>query len=218
MMFKDDGATKVVGPEEVAGRLRLEYSRGVKDQTEKILEELIDLSAQVHRPDVQLRSMLIQASETIMKRLGIASVAIALRSTSDGIYRYETIVGVPDEIVAEFKKITYKREQLMDESAYKSHEISKYSKLYLSEDHPYASGEEFSYQRPGLLDMRRRSSTDSLEADYIDTYFFDSKGEILGWIELSGTRTKKLPDATCVKWTELIALILGEATRQRYPR
>lgn len=217
MMRKDDGVAKVVGPEEVARRLRLEYSRGVKDQTEKVLEGLIELGALIDRPDVPLRSMFIQASEMIMKRLGIASVAIALRSPSDSMYRYETIVGVPEEIVAEFRKITYEHEQLTDESAYKCHEISKYSKLYLSEDHPYAPGEEFSYQRPGLLDMKRRSSTDSLEADYIDTYFFDSKGEILGWIELSGTRTKKLPDATCVKWTELIALILAMATKQKHP-
>lgn len=217
-MFKGDETARVIGPEEVAGRLRLEYSRGVKDQTEKILEDVIDLGAKVHRPEVQLRNMLLQASETITKRLGIASVAISLRSPSDGMYRYETVVGVPEDIVAEFKKISYKREQLLDESAYKSYEISKYSRMYLSEDHPYAPGEEFSYQRPGLLDMRRRSPTDSLEADYIDTFFHDSKGEILGWIELSGTRTKKIPDATCVKWTELIALILAAAARHKHPQ
>lgn len=216
-MVTNDEAPKVVGPDEVARRLKLEYSRGVKGQTEKILEELIDISGQIDRADVPLKSILTQCAEVISKRLGIATVGIGLRNPVDGVYRYETVVGVPENILAEYRKISYKREHMTDESTYKSYEISKYSRIFLGEDHPYANGEEFSYQRPGLLDMKRRSATDSLEADYIDTFFYDSKGEILGWIEMSGTRTKKIPDATCVKWTELIAFIIATAVRRRHP-
>lgn len=216
-MFAKDETIKVVGPEEVARKLKLEYSRGVKDQTEKMLEELIEIGTQIHTLDVPLKNILIRASETITRRLGIASVAIGLKDPADRKYRYETVVGLPEDVVAEFRKIEYSRDQLLDESTYKNYDISKYSKIFLGEDHPYAQGEEFSYSRPGLLEMKRRSATDSLEADYIDTFMFDSKGEILGWIEISGTRTKKVPDATCVKWTEVISFLLTAAIRFRHP-
>lgn len=216
-MYASDDVAKVVGPEEVARRLKLEYSRGVKDQTEKILEEIIEINSQVDKPEAPLGKILTQCADLISRRLGVASVAIGLRNPVDGLYRYETVVGLPDEVVAEFAKIVYDREQLLNDATYKSYEVSRNSRIFLSEDHPYAEGEEFSYQRPGLLEMKRRSVTDSLEADYIDTFFYDSKGEILGWIELSGTRTKKIPDATCVKWTELISFIIVAAIRFRNP-
>jgi len=216
-MVTSDDFARVVGPEEVVRRLRLEYSRGVKDQTEKILDELMDISAQIDRPEVPLGKIMTQCADLISRRLGVASVAVGLRNASDGLYRYETVVGLPQDVVADFAKISYTRKQLTDESVYKHYEISRYSKIFLSEDHPYAPGEESSYQRPGLLEMKRRSPTDSLEADYIDTFFYDSKGEVLGWIEMSGTRTKRIPDATSIKWAELVSFVISAAVRLRSP-
>ncbi len=216
-MHASDELSHIVGPDEVARKLKLGYSRGVKDQTEKILDELINISAQVDKPEISLKDILLQSSDLITRRLGIARVAVGLRNPSDGLYRYETVVGLPNEIVAEFAKIVYNRDQLLDSSTYKNYDISRYSRIFLGEDHPYAPGEEISYLRPGLLEMKRRSAADALEADYIDTFFYDSKGDILGWIELSGTRTKKIPDATCVKWTELISFLLVAAIRFRSP-
>jgi len=216
-MYANDDTGQIVSPEAVARRLRLDYSRGVKDQTQKILEELIDINTKIDDTKVPIRNILEQCCELISKRLGIASVGVGLRDFSDGRYRYEALVGLPDETVAQLKKISYTREELTSSASYKSYEISRRSRIYLSEDHPYAEGEESSYLRPGLLEMKRRSLTDSLEADYIDTFFNDSKGEILGWIEISGTRTKKIPDATCVKWTELISFLLATAMRIRHP-
>lgn len=214
-MYGTEESPKPVDPSDVARRLRLEYSRGVKDQTQKVLEDIIELCLQVERPDVPLKTILTKSAELIVKRLGIANVAIGLRDHIDGIYRYEVVVGLPDDVAAEYMKLSYTREQLTNQSAYKSYEISRSSRLFLGEDHPYAQGEEFSYNRPGLLDMKRRSVTDSLEADYIDTFFFDAAGEIIGWIEISGTRLKKIPDATTVKWVEVISFVLEAAVRIR---
>lgn len=214
-MYSTEEASKQVDPSDVARRLKLEYSRGVKDQTQKVLEDIIELCLQVERPDVPLKTILTRSAELIVKRLGIANVAIGLRNHLDGIYRYEVVVGLPEGVAAEYMKLSYTREQLTNQSTYKSYEISRSSRLFLGEDHPYAQGEEFSYNRPGLLDMKRRSVTDSLEADYIDTFFFDAAGEIVGWIEISGTRLKKIPDATTVKWVEVISFVLEAAVRMR---
>lgn len=214
-MFSTDETSKAVDPSDVARKLKMEYSRGVKDQTQKVLEEIIELCVQVERPDIPLKTILTKAAELIVKRLGIANVAIGLRNHLDGIYRYEAIAGVPDDVAAQYWKLSYTREQLTNQSTYRSYEISRSSRIFLGEDHPYADGEEFSYQRPGLLDMKRRSITESLEADYIDTFFFDAAGEIIGWIEISGTRLKKIPDVTTIKWVEVISFVLEAAVRIR---
>jgi len=214
-MSSTDEPFQVVGPGEVARRLKLDYSRGVKDQTQKVLEEIIELCAQINRSDIPLNTVMTRACELIVKRLGIASATIGLRNHLDGIYRYEAFAGLANEVVAQFMKLSYTREQLTNQSTYKSYEISRSSRIFLGEDHPYADGEEFSYQRPGLLDMKRHSVTDSLEADYIDTFFFDAAGEIVGWIEISGTRLKRIPDVTTIKWVEVISFILEAAVRLR---
>jgi hypothetical protein len=54
-----------------------------------------------------------------------------------------------------------------------------------------------------------------LEADYIDTWIQGVNGRLLGWIEISGTRTGKLPDILTIKLIEVIASIIGVALVQR---
>jgi hypothetical protein len=214
-MSSTDETFQVVSPGDVARRLKLDYSRGVKDQTQKVLEDIIELCNQVDLPDIPLKTIMTQACELIVKRLGIACATIGLRNHLDGIYRYEAFAGLPEDVVSQFMKLSYTREQLTSENTYKSYEISKHSRIFLGEDHPYAEGEEFSYSHPGLLDMRRRSVTDSLEADYIDTFIYDTSGEIIGWIEISGTRLRRIPDVTTIKWVEVIAFVIGASLRLR---
>jgi hypothetical protein len=57
--------------------------------------------------------------------------------------------------------------------------------------------------------MKRRTVTDSLEADYLDIFFHEPDGNILGFIEISGTRLRKLPDAATIRWIELVGALLG---------
>lgn len=205
----DESLTEVVDPKDVAFKMKTEYSRGVKDHIEKALEAMTDLCRKFEQSHADLSVILKEAAELVSKRFGIASVAIAVRNPADKLFRYEAIVGVGEEVVAEFKKLAYTEEQVTDESTYKSYAIGDQTRLYLDEDHPYAAGEEFSYSRPGLLDMKRRSLTDSLEADYIDVYFRGEDGKPLGWIELSGTRLRKLPDVATIRWVELLACYLS---------
>jgi len=214
-MVRSEETSRVVSPDEVATKMRLDYSRGVRDHTTKVLESVCDLVWSLERPMQDIDALVKNAAEMISKHFGIASVAVALRDPVDGLYRYPVVVGVDDEVRKGFADIAYTKEQLRDEGIYKSDEVSRHTKLYLSEHHPYADGEEFSYNRPALIGMKRRSTTDSLEADYLDVFMYDNNGDVLGYIELSGTRLRKLPDATTIKWIELIASILGLALRSR---
>jgi hypothetical protein len=206
---------KVVEPRDVALRMKLDYSRGVKDQVTRDLEAACGLLWKLDKQDLDIDSFLAEAAETISKTFGIESVAIGLLDISDRKYRYEVVYGLEKDVAEGFKSLEYTREELLDAKNYPSHDISPRTKLFLSEEHPYAEGEEFTYRRPGLIGMKRRTASDSLEADYLDFFFYSTDGGILGFIEVSGTRLRKLPDTTTIRWIELITAIVGVAVRRR---
>lgn len=209
------GDAVVVNPKEVALRMRLDYSRGVKDHTTRTLEAVCDLCWKLEQPHLIADSFVRDVAELISKLFGIESVAIGARDPVDRLYKYKTVVGLEKEVVDGFSKLTYTREQLLNSNTYPSHEISSHTRLFLSEEHPYAEGEEFTYRRPGLIGMKRRTLTESLEADYLDIFFHEPDGDILGFIEISGTRTRKLPDAATIRWIELIGALLGVAVQRK---
>ena len=214
-MDRSEGGAAVVSPREVALRMRLDYSRGVKDHTTRALEAVCDLCWKLDQSHFAADSFVKDAAELIEKLFGIESVGIGVRDPVDGLYKYKAVVGLDKETVEGFWKLTYTREQLLNASTYPSHEISSHTRLFLTEDHPYAEGEEFTYRRPGLIGMKRRSVTDSLEADYLDIFFHEPDGDILGFIEISGTRLRKLPDAPTIRWIELIGALLGVAVQKK---
>ncbi len=210
MMDRASETQKTVSTQEVAWKLKADYSHGLTDHTTKTLANICGLCWRYERPERSLVEFLAEVADLISRDFGIASVTIAVRDPVDKMYRYKVVNGIDKEAIDEFKRITYSIEQVKDTSTYPGHEISSHTKIYLAEEHPYAPGEEFSYRRPGLIGMRRRALGDSLEADYLDFYFYGSDGEILGWIETSGTRQMKLPDITTIRWIELIAFMVGQ--------
>jgi hypothetical protein len=201
----------VVNPEEVARKLRTDYAHGIKDHMSKALEEICELGWRLERSDIQTQDFLAAITDLISRRFGITSVSIAIWDPVDKLYHYKAVNGIDKEAVESYLRIAYTKAQIDDNSTYPCHEISSHTKIYLTEEHPYAPGEESSYRRPGLIGMKRRALTESLEADYVDCYFYGRDKEILGWIEASGTRLRKLPDAVTIRWMELIAIIVGQA-------
>jgi len=215
MMNQSEDTQGFVDPQEVARRLRADYSHGLMDHTSKALEEICELGWKLERSDMQIQGFLSEMADLISRRFGISSVSIAVWDPKDKLYHYRAVNGIDKEVVEDYMRIAYTKAQVNDNSTYPCHEISSHTKVYLTEEHPYAQGEEFSYKRPGLIGMKRRAPTDSLEADYIDFFFYGKDKEILGWIETSGTRLRKLPDATSIRWIELIALMAGQALQAK---
>ena len=206
---KGPQAPPVVTAADVVMRMKLDYSRGVRDQTMRCLETVSRLCWEFERPDLDSRSFMKEIVDAILKIFAIESVGIGVRDPVDRLYRYKIVGGLDKTIEDGYLKLSYTKEQLLEPTTYPAYEISKHTRLLLAEDHPYGDGEEFTYRRPGLLGMKRRSVTDSLEADYLDILFYDTSGDVLGFIEISGTRMRKLPDASTIKWVELLAALLG---------
>jgi hypothetical protein len=209
-----DEFDKRVNPKDVAQKMKLEYSRGVKDHTAKSLDALCGLLWKFEKTDVGFRTFAQDAAEVISRLFAIESVAVGTRDPADRLYKYVFVTGLDGEVTEAYKSLKYSREQLLDPVTYPCYDISEHTKLFLAEDHPYAQGEELTYRRPGMIGLRRRDLTDSLEADYLDIFFRGHGEEILGFIETSGTRLKKLPDAATIRWIELVAGILGVAAQR----
>lgn len=207
--YKPSDFTEVVSAKDVARKMKLDYSRGIKDNITRDLEAVCGLCRMLERPDLDTDAFTEEAANLISKIFGIDTVAIGVRDPVDKLYKYRAVVGLEKEAEEGYKSLAYTREQLLEPSTYPSYEISDHTRLFLTEDHPYAAGEESTYHRPGLIGLKRRTITDCLEADYMDFFFYGPGGDVLGFIETSGTRLRKLPDTATIRWIELIASIMG---------
>jgi len=212
---KSRDAAMIVSPKDVALKMKIDYSRGVKDQTSKNLEAVCGLCWKFEQPHLNLDSFMQETADLISRLFSIESVAIGVRDPADKLYKYKVVTGLDKETAEGYRNLKYTREQLLEPGTYPSYEISDHTRVFLAEDHPYATGEEFTYRRPGLIGMKRRTLTDSLEADYLDFLFYDPVGEILGFVETSGTRLRRLPDTTTIRWIELLAFVLGAALQKK---
>lgn len=183
----------------------------MKDHNQKTLEGVQTLLSRFEESNLDIDGMLNGAANLISRQFWIDNVAIGLRDPQDGLYKYRAMTGFRPDALEAHKKITYRREQFGENGEFHGVAISKYSRIYLAEDNPLSEDELKAYNRPTLLTTRRRNPTDSLEGDYIDVGIIGQNDELIGWIEISGTRTMKLPDATTIRWVEVIASILAAA-------
>ena len=204
-----------VDHKEIARKMNFDYLHGAKDKNEKALEAILSLFSYFQKPQTELNNLLLDAANIIQRQLGIAQVAIGLKRPSDGLFRYEIVVGHRVETEAAERKLVYTERQFTDDTEYKGTMIGRNSKLYLAEDLPYKESEIESYDRTALLKMRRLTPSDSLEADYIDIWIRGINGKLVGWIEISGTRAGKLPDIMTIKQIEVVAAIIGAAVVRR---
>jgi hypothetical protein len=195
----------------IPDKIKLDYSHGIRDPTQKALEGLQTLLSHFQGSRMDIDSFLKEAAEFICRQFGIDNVAIGLRDPKDGLYRYRAMAGFRGDALEAHNKIAYKREQFFEDDEFHGVNISKYSRIYLAESNILKEEERSTYNRPALLTMKRKDPTDSLEGDYIDTGIYSSGNELVGWIEISGTRTMKLPDVTTIRWVEVIASIIAAA-------
>lgn len=219
-IVRDEGPVKPrdVDYKDIPKKMKFDYEHALKDQIGRSIPAVQALLQQLeaHQPDVH--RLMQEASNLISRQFGIMNIAIGLRG-ADGLYRYDTLVGFREDAITERRRIAYKKEEFYDAGPYKGYWISKYTKVYLSEDHPYADFETPAYNRPILLkNSRRKSLAESLEGDYIDVCMMDENNEPLGWIEVSGTRTGQFPDAMAIRWIEIIGTIIGVAVRMQKGR
>ena len=210
---RDTARPRDVDYKDIPKKWKFDYEHAVRDMNGRTLAAVQVLMQHLESSQLDVRKLMLDSSNLISRQFGIMNVAIG-RKGPDGLFRYDTLVGFREDAVAERKKIAYKKEEFYDAGPYKGYWISRYTKLYLAEDHPYADFETPAYNRPILLkDAKRRALNDALEGDYVDVCMFDANNDPIGWIEISGTRTGQLPDIMAIRWIEIIGSVIGIALR-----
>ncbi|UCE81159.1 MAG: hypothetical protein JSV94_01645 [Methanobacteriota archaeon] len=196
---------------DIARKWKFEYSYGAPDQTIKGLEAITGILSHIEKPHIDLRTLLNDTATLISKHFGIREVTIGLKDKKDGLFRYISMVGLREDAEQALRRLAYTVDDFRPGGRYKGTSLGKFSTLFLAEDNPYAEGEEDTYSHPVLLGSRRKSLTESIEGDYIDVMIFGKGDEIIGWIEVSGTRAGKIPDILTIRWIEAISKILSVA-------
>jgi len=203
----------IINSKDIARQMKRDYTFTPKGQDFRVQEALQQLIPHFQKPQFNLRSFLEDVGKMIYRQFDIAQVSIGRKDPKDNLYRYEVLIGLRKEVEAAHRQIAYTYNEFWNSDIYKGTRISKYTKVFLAEDNPYAEGEEGTYNRPLMLVSKRNSPEDTLEADYFDIHFFGVNDEMLGWIETSGTKAGKIPSIETIKWLEVLGMIIAAAIR-----
>ena len=200
-----------ISADDVARKLKMDYSRAAKEEADRYLECVQQLSGQIARPKHDSMELVDYAAKLIFRQIHIKEVAIGLRSASDGRFRYVAMQGMRANIWAQHTGLSYGHDTFFSNSKYKGTLISKLTKLFLAEDEPYDEAEKKTYSEHLMHSSKRRTPDDSIEGDYLDTLIYGIDGGLIGWIEMSGTWDDKLPSARAIRAIEIIANLMGIA-------
>lgn len=212
MIIGQKNALRVISPDEVANKLRHDYSHCESDLECKRLDSIVRVLRGLQKQPFRFDEFLNETAQFIYRQLNIQSLSISVKDL-DGKFRYHAFAGLRKASEDALRKCEYSEHELFDPSKYPSTTISIYTKLFLAENNPYAPGEEETYNRPLMLKQARKELDDSIEGDYLDIMVFDGKNEVCGYIEISGTKEGKLPDAKTIKWLEVTGSIIGFAVQ-----
>jgi hypothetical protein len=209
------GSEVTINKEIIKKRMWLAYQYACNNPANERTDAIHVLVTKLADPGIDMHLFLQEAADTINTKLAFKEVTIGLRSPSDGMYRYEVMSGLTDSEWEAHKNLSYKHEDFYNQDVYKSMQISRYTRLLLADDNPYANGEESTYERELMLQSKRKSLDDTIEGDYLDICIFGKEGDLLGWIETSGMKNGRFPDAETVKCLELLASVIGVALARR---
>jgi hypothetical protein len=206
----------MVTSDETAKLLRDRYSPIARDDDEKIMGAIQKLLLIVRSPNVPLRTILDEIGKSIHRLFEFKEIAIGLKSKNDGLFRFEVLIGFNSDAQRAMRKLTYTNDDMLDSKKYPNGiMITKKVEFMPVEIKPFKSGEEIAYNRPSLLAKERSSMEDFIEGDYIILYLSGRKDEVIGWVELSGTRSGKVPSRGAMRWLELIVSILASVICER---
>jgi len=203
---------------ETAKLIRDRYSPIPRDEDEKVMDGIQKLMLIARDPTLPLKAFLDETGRLIHRLFDFREIAIGMKSKNDNLFRYEVLIGFSRDAERARKKLTYTHDEMTDSKKYPGGiTIARKTEFMLVELQPYKSGEEDTFNRPSQLTKKRASIEDIIDGDYIDIYFFGRKDEVIGWIELAGTRSGKMPSRSTIRWLELISSIIASVICERDP-
>jgi hypothetical protein len=186
--------------------LKQQYSHHSLESSHRFVESTLSiLKKRGVRAGASLE-LLDDFTQTICRNYRIREATTGFASQKDGLFRYVTFCGFRPEAEAALKELAYKKDDFLSTGK----RISDLTWIYFSEDKAFIEGEESTFNRPILLTKTDRNTMDKcLEGDYFDTIIKDREGDLIGWIEYSGTQDYKFPEMHAIKEIELMSLIIS---------
>ena len=197
---------------EIETNIRRDYVQYL-DDNQKFLDRIQKFII-LAKEGAELKELLKEAILTIQWVSSFREATITLRSKDDGLFRYVEMAGFTHEAEMALKRVSYAYNDVFDMKSYPAVTISKYTRLFLAETKPYKEGEEGTYNRPSMRNNSRTSHDELMEGDYFEINMFGIKGELLGWIELSGTKDSRMPSMQSLKWLEHLSIVLSSFIQQ----
>lgn len=202
-----------IDSETVKRRLRFDYVRVKNEPGSRAVDGITSLMAHFHKPQMDIVHVIQEASDIIQRQFKLKWVMIGIKGKNDGLFRYTVMTSMRPDVWERQKKRIYRLEDFEAScDTYKFGEISDLTRVYLQEENPlYSEDEKKLVQRPALLGSKRMSSSETLEADFIDTLIYGPGRNLLGWIEYSGTVANEFPQSVVIRQIEGYAAVLSAA-------
>jgi len=175
----------------------------------RIIDAVEDLVSK-HQKD-SIGTFLLDAAMMISRLFEFKEVAFGLKDTADGRFKYAVTLGFLPATQEAMRKIAYTIDDMSDHTNYKDIKLGRISEFVI--DSPEQDLRTFN--RPALVHKKRSMVDEFLEGDYIDIYLFGTSDEMIGWLELAGPKSGKIPGADTIRWLELIVSIIGRIAWER---
>jgi len=190
--------------------IRERFTPGAETAGEhKVADALEDLVSK-HQKD-SIGTFLLDAAMMLNRLFEFKEVAIGLKDADDGRFKYAVTLGFLPTTQEAMRKIAYTSEDMSDHTNYRDIKLGRISEFVI--DSP--EQELRTFNRPALIHKKRSTVDEFLEGDYIDIYLFGTADEMIGWVELAGPKSGKIPDADTIRWLELIASVIGRIAWER---
>jgi hypothetical protein len=199
--------------ETVKRRLRFDYVRVKNEPGSRAVDGTTALMSHFHKSQLNINEVIQEAADIIQRQFKLKWVMIGIKGKNDGLFRYTVMNGMNREVWERQRKRTYRAEDFEPScDNYKFGEISDLTRVYLQEENMlYSEDEKKLVQRPALLYSKRMTSSETLEADFIDTLMYGPGRSLLGWIEYSGTVANEFPQPAVLRQIEGYASVLAAA-------
>lgn len=184
-------------------QIRKRFSHLPKNDIDKMIIEIQNWILNSNRYSRTIRELLDNTARTIYRIFGFKEISIGVRDQNDGLYKYVTVFGFTSEAEKAQRSATFTFEEYWDYEDYPGIKLSSTSDFCIADKMKDA------YNRPLKLSETRKNMDDFIEGDYINISIYDSKVQLIAWMELSNPKDGKIPTNDQLLWIELFSSILG---------
>ncbi len=168
------------------------------------VEDVLDILRLILRVE-PLDVLLQKVVNTISDAFGIKRVSLGVIDERTGMFCPRALHGYPPEREVVIKRHAYTVERMRNDLS-PQFKIGRGCYYVRAEDQANAYGDDMDYiMNPDLVDVKRDSSSDWHEMDYIDFVMTDRLGNWIGWIEIDEPLHRKVPSKEIIDRIQILS-------------